>query len=196
MSGSSTKSPQQANLTSSRLRVALVGNPNTGKTTLFNRLTGLRARTANYPGITVDVRSGIWATDAGEMELFDLPGMYSFDALSPEEAAAKKALQGDAKPDVVVLVVDSTNIQRNLFLASQVRELQLPTIVALTLTDVAEKNNITPDVDALAQKLKCPVTPVSSRTGVGLKELAAEIKRLTQPSLSILQEEYKSPLEL
>lgn len=193
MSSSSTASAESTSITG--LRVALVGNPNTGKTTLFNRLTGLRARTANYPGITVDVRSGRWKTEIGDIDLVDLPGMYSLDALSPEEQAARDTLLGDSRPDVVVIVVDSTNVQRGLFLASEVRELKLPTIVALTMSDISTKRGDLPDTAELSRELSCPVVVVSSRVGTGLKELAAEIQKLRSPALPVLQDSFPSCVE-
>ena len=156
-------------------RIALVGNPNTGKTSLFNALTGLRARTANYPGSTVDVRRGRFDLGGGAAELIDLPGLYSLDALSPEEEVAAKVLRGDADggrlPDAVLVVVDATNIERNLFLVSEIVDLRLPTVVALNMIDSASVAEITIEVEQLANHLKCPVIAVSARTGSGLEEL-------------------------
>ncbi|MBX3438381.1 MAG: ferrous iron transporter B [Planctomycetaceae bacterium] len=155
--------------------VALVGNPNTGKTSLFNRLTGLRAKTANYPGITVDLRTGRLRLPAGHVTLIDLPGLYSLDALSPEEHVARGLLRGEssaaAAPDVVVLVVDATHLARNLCLAGEVLELNHPTVVALNLIDAADAASIKIDIDSLATELGCPVIPVSARTGRGIDEL-------------------------
>ncbi len=155
--------------------IALVGNPNAGKTTLFNSLTKLQAKTANYPEITVDLRKSTLNLAGTRAELIDLPGMYSLDAVSPEEAVAKSVLRGeigDARvPDGVVLVVDATNVERNLFLASEILDLGLPTVVALNLIDAAESVEVTIDVDELEKHLHCQVIPVSSRTGQGLSEL-------------------------
>ena len=166
--------------------VALVGNPNAGKTTLFNVLTGLRAKTGNYPGTTVDVRSGPLRVSGPnvsttEVSLVDLPGLYSLDPLSPEEELTASVLRGTAAgglPDAVVLVLDSTHLQRNLFLATEVLSLGLPTIVALSQFDTARKSGVEIDVPSLGVKLGCPVVPVSGRTGEGieaLKEALSEV---------------------
>ncbi len=164
--------------------VLLVGNPNAGKTALFNALTGLRAKTANYPGITVDLREGRLRLSDRPAKLVDLPGLYSLDAITPEEKLAKSALGGrvkDRPPDAVVLVVDATNVERNLFLASEVLDLGLPTVIALNLFDAARTAGITIDVDQLASKLDCPVVPVSSRTGEGLVRLRETLASLLAP---------------
>ncbi|HCD01334.1 MAG TPA: ferrous iron transport protein B, partial [Planctomycetaceae bacterium] len=156
-------------------QVALVGNPNTGKTSLFNALTGLRAKTANFPGSTVDIRRGRLDLESGPAELIDLPGLYSLDALSPEEAVAASVLRGEAgtesAPDAVLVVIDATHIERNLYLASEVVDLQLPTIVALNMIDAASAARITIEVERLSSHLGCPVVAVSSRTGSGLAEV-------------------------
>ena len=157
------------------IRVALTGNPNTGKTSLFNRLTGLRSRTANYPGVTVEIRRGVWTDGERRFDLTDLPGLYSLDALSPEETVARRFLETDSAADVVVLVADSTNVQRSLYLASEVRELQVPLVVALNLSDAARAEGIRIDVDRLSRELGCPVVSVSARTGEGLSELSAAV---------------------
>ncbi|MEP3480244.1 MAG: ferrous iron transporter B [Fuerstiella sp.] len=181
--------------------VALVGNPNTGKTSLFNRLTGLKAHTANYPGITVDIRQGDWkfVTSSGQaktVNLVDLPGMYSFDAMSPEEQVSRDALTGDIKgrkiPDVVVMVIDATNVERSLFLSSEVLDQKLPTVAALTLFDAAKSGGIEIDVQHLSEKLGCPVVAVSARTGEGIDELADQIAVITASSLPILNENHQS----
>ncbi len=159
--------------------VALVGNPNAGKTSLFNALTGLRAKTANFPGITVDLREGVLHLPDRTIELVDLPGLYSLDALSPEETVTEAFLRGDvdggAVPKVVLLVLDATNLERNLFLASEILELNLPTVIALNMMDAAAAADIQIDLQALESKLGCPVVPVSARTGAGLKDLCQTI---------------------
>ena len=181
--------------------VALVGNPNTGKTSLFNRLTGLKAHTANYPGITVDVRQGNWnfVTSSGQaktVNLIDLPGLYSFDAMSLEEQVSRDALSGQLRgqtaPDVVVMVIDATNVERSLFLASEVLDQKLPTLAALTLFDAAKANGIEIDLEQLSEKLNCPVVAVSARSGEGISDLADKIAAITTGSLSILNESHQS----
>ncbi|HET7322512.1 MAG TPA: FeoB small GTPase domain-containing protein, partial [Longimicrobiaceae bacterium] len=118
------------------LRVALIGNPNTGKSTLFNALTGMRQRVGNYSGVTVERVEGRYRSESGrEVLVLDLPGTYSLSAASPDEEIALSVLLGRAQglpaPDVVVVVLDAQNLERNLFLASQVLELGLPTVIAL-----------------------------------------------------------------
>lgn len=160
--------------------VLLIGNPNAGKTSLFNQLTGLRAKTANFAGTTVDCRFGRMTGAAGrELELIDLPGLYSLDALSPEEDVAERALRGQiesiGQPTLVLLAIDATCLERNLFLASQVLELGIPTVVALTMADVAERHGITADRKRLASELDCRVESVSARTGEGIAALRQAI---------------------
>ena len=116
-------------------RVALAGNPNTGKTSVFNRLTGANARVGNYPGVTVERESGRWKLPGLEVELIDVPGTYSLAARSPEEQLAVRALfglDGENRPHVVVLVLDATQLLRNLYLAMQVVEAGIPAVFALT----------------------------------------------------------------
>ena len=159
----------------SELTIALVGNPNAGKTTLFNRLTGLRAQTANFPGTTVEHRCGRSKLADQQVNYVDLPGLYTLDAVTPDEQVAVDALTGQLycwrKLDAVVVVVDATNLQRNLFLVSQVLELGVPTLVALNMIDVAEKHGLHFELDELAHRLGCPVVPVSARTGRGVDEV-------------------------
>jgi len=163
-------------------RVALIGIPNTGKTLLFNALTGLRAKTANFSGTTVDHRVGRSTVAGRSVELIDLPGLYALDAISLEERVAEAVLRGESpdvpKPDAVLVVIDATNLERGLFLASQVISLQQPTMVALTMVDLARRNNVKIDVDQLKQELGCPVVPVAARTGEGLAELREQLAGL------------------
>ncbi|MCA9140368.1 MAG: ferrous iron transporter B [Planctomycetales bacterium] len=188
--------------TSSRPVVLLVGNPNVGKTSLFNALAGMRAKTANYPGITVDLRKAplrVSAVDedsccqaSAEIELVDLPGLYSMQTASPEEEVAARSIRGEFKdelnrrPDAVVVVVDATNIARTLVLASEILELNLPTIVAVNLIDAAEASGVTIKFDDLRERLGCPVIGVSARKRRGLGELREAIYELTKPVNPIL----------
>src|SRR5438132_10092197 len=137
-------------------RVAIAGNPNCGKSTIFNALTGLRQKVGNYPGVTVEKKTGRFFGSHGEpMELLDLPGSYSLQVRSPDEAVARDVLLGrredTPRPDVIVCVVDASNLERNLYLAAQILELGLPMIVALNMVDVAEQNGIVIDVASLAE---------------------------------------------
>ncbi|MAE66669.1 MAG: ferrous iron transport protein B [Phycisphaeraceae bacterium] len=164
--------------------VALAGNPNAGKTTLFNALTGLRAKTANFPGTTLEYRVGPCSTGQGSVALLDLPGLYGLGTASPEEAIARDALTGRlsrlGKPTAIVLVIDATNIERNLYLASQVLELDVPAVVALNMIDLSERQGTRIDAGALADELGCPVVKVSARTGRGIPALLEQIEALIQ----------------
>jgi ferrous iron transport protein B len=155
--------------------VALVGNPNAGKTTLFNVLTGLRAKTANFPGTTIERHSGRFRLGARTVELLDLPGLYSLTATTAEERLAHDTLcglrTGERRPDAVVLILDATNLERNLVLASQTLELGVPTIVALNMIDLAERAGTRIDVAQLSAELGCPVVPIAARSGRGVEQL-------------------------
>jgi ferrous iron transport protein B len=163
-------------------RVALAGNPNSGKTTLFNALTGLRAHTANYPGTTVECRLGRCTIADEAIELVDLPGIYDIHAGSEEEQVALNALHDTASEfgslDGVIVVSDATNLSRSLFLISQLMELKLPVAVALNMVDLAEAGGIRIDVACLAAELGCPVVPIVARTGRGLPELRGVLRQL------------------
>ncbi len=162
--------------------LALVGNPNAGKTTLFNALTGLRAKTANFPGTTVEQRIGKATLGRQEVQLVDLPGLYGLGSSAPEEKLAADALRGrlagQPAPDAALVVVDATNLERNLFLAGEVLELKRPVIIALNMMDMAERENIRIDVAKLRAELGCVVVPVAARNGTGIAELRHEIERL------------------
>ncbi len=158
-------------------RVALIGNPNTGKTTLFNALTGLKQRVGNYPGVTVEVKTG----KLGEnLEVLDLPGTYSLAAFSPDEAVAARALIGDFAgepgPDLAIVVVDAANLNRNLYLVTQVMEIGMPVVVALNMGDLAEKAGITVDAKGLSAKLGIPVVSTLASKREGVEELAAVVR--------------------
>jgi len=162
--------------------LALVGNPNAGKTTLFNALTGLHAKTANFPGTTYEQKVGRAWIGGYEMRIIDLPGLYSLESAAPEEKLASDILRGrlenQAAPDVALVIVDATNLERNLFLASEVLELESPVIVALNMIDLAAQEGIQIDVQKLRSELGCVVVPISARTGKGMDDLQREIARL------------------
>ncbi|HEX7618196.1 MAG TPA: ferrous iron transporter B, partial [Verrucomicrobiae bacterium] len=164
--------------------VALLGNPNAGKTTLFNALTGLRAKTANFPGTTVERRVGRAHIGEQQIVIVDLPGLYSLESNSPDEKLASDALHGrlaeHSAPNAALIVVDATNLERNLFLVSQVLELDCPVVVALNMMDMAKREGIHIDAAKLRTELGCPVVPISARTGMGIAELEKEIGRLVR----------------
>src|SRR5690606_7902555 len=158
--------------------VLLLGNPNAGKTTLFNALCGLRARVGNYPGVTVERRSARLEIGGRRVELLDLPGTYSLSSRSPEEAIAADALfEADASSHAAILVVDATALARNLYLALQVLETAVPAVVALTMVDDAESEGLSVDAATLARALGVEVVPVCVPKQQGLGELRAAVAR-------------------
>ncbi|MEP0847141.1 MAG: ferrous iron transport protein B [Phycisphaerae bacterium] len=161
--------------------VALVGNPNTGKTSLFNALTGFKRHVANYPGITVELARGPLAGAARRIELIDLPGTYSLAALSPDEMLVNDALAGRLadleRPDLILAVVDASNLPRNLYLFSQLRELGIPLLLALNMFDVAQARGIEIDCDRLARRLGVEVVPVVATRVETTRPLAAALDR-------------------
>ena len=162
-------------------RIALVGNPNSGKSALFNALTGARQKIANYPGVTVERKAGRLVLPSGEtVELFDLPGSYSLDATSPDEEVTRKLVMGEfageERPDVLVIVLDAANLEQHLVFAQEVIELGLPTIVALNMVDLAERDGLTLDPNALQSALGIPVVPTVAVRRRGLQELLAAIE--------------------
>ncbi|WP_309380501.1 ferrous iron transport protein B [Cerasicoccus frondis] len=155
--------------------IALIGNPNTGKTSLFNCLTGMRQRVGNYPGVTVEKKLGAVSLSSGPATLIDLPGAYSLSANSLDERVAVDVLSGHLpgmdKPDAIVCVVDATNLKRNLFLAMQIAELGVPMVIALNLWDALEHRGQTIDVVELEKRLGVPIVTTVGRKGIGVNEL-------------------------
>jgi ferrous iron transport protein B len=152
------------------ITIALTGNPNAGKTTLFNHLTGARQHVGNYPGITVEQKEGRCRHQGRELRVVDLPGTYSLTAYSVEELVARDFLINE-KPEVVVDVVDASNLERNLYLGCQFLELGVPLVIALNMVDVAENRGISIDAAELGARLGVPVIPIIARTGKGVDRL-------------------------
>ena len=150
--------------------VALAGNPNSGKTTLFNELTGSRQHVGNYPGVTVEKKEGTYVREGFRLHIVDLPGTYSLTAYSLEEVVARDFLV-NKKPEVVINIVDASNLERNLYLAIQFLEMGIPICIALNMMDVAKKRGIKVDAQKLSSLLGVPVIPTVARTGKGKKEL-------------------------
>ncbi|MCA1593313.1 MAG: ferrous iron transport protein B [Acidobacteria bacterium] len=163
------------------LTVALAGNPNAGKTSLFNALTGLRQKVANYPGVTVERKEGVWplAPELPHARLIDLPGLYSLDAASIDEQIARDVLTGKVAgtpaPDVIVAAVDATNLERNLYLVTQLLEMGRPLVIALTMVDLAEGDGLEIDEKKLSDALGVPVVAVVARQRRGIEELARAV---------------------
>ncbi len=155
------------------ITMALAGNPNAGKTTLFNHLTGARQHVGNYPGITVDHKEGSFHQDGQQISITDLPGTYSLTAYSVEEVVSRDFLT-TAKPDVVVNIVDASNLERNLYLSTQFLEMGLPVIIALNMMDVAKDRGIEIRVEKLSELLEIPIVPIIARSGKGTKELISQ----------------------
>ncbi|MBL4792780.1 MAG: ferrous iron transporter B, partial [Citromicrobium sp.] len=165
---------------SENFRVALLGNPNCGKSALFNKLTGARQKIANYPGVTVERVAGILALpDGTQAEVIDLPGAYAFDASSPDEEVTRQVVQGEfpgeAEPDVLVLVLDAGNLEQHLVFAQEVLALGKPTIVALNMIDMAERDGLKLDATILSQALGVPVIETVAVRRRGLDDLKSAI---------------------
>ncbi len=161
------------------LTVALVGNPNTGKTTLFNALAGMRQRVGNYPGVTVETKKGPCSCQGKNFDVIDLPGTYSLAARSPDEMVAVDVILGqqigESRPAVVVSIVDASNLERNLYLTTQVLELGVPVVIALNMIDVAQRHGIEIDAPRLQRQMGVPVVPIQANKRKGLEELRRAI---------------------
>ncbi len=166
----------------STLRIALVGNPNCGKTTLFNALTGSHQKVGNWPGVTVEKKSGSFRHEGRECEIVDLPGIYSLEQeyLGLDEEIAREHLNSD-EFDVIINIIDASNLQRNLILTQQVLELGHPTLVAVNMMDIAEQEGLSIDIDSLHQELGVFVTPVVASRQNGLDELLAGVLAAERP---------------
>jgi len=170
-----------------RRRIALLGNPNSGKSTLFNALTGLRQKVGNYPGVTVEKKIGVCTLPSGRrVELLDLPGSYSLQPGSPDEVIVRDVLldllPDTPPPDLIVLVVDATHLERHLYLVLQVLEIGRPTIVALNMIDTAEELGIRIDTTVLERRLGAPVVEIAAARGRGLGNLRRLMDRDIEPS--------------
>ncbi|MDR0529431.1 MAG: Fe(2+) transporter permease subunit FeoB [Zoogloeaceae bacterium] len=171
----------------SPLTIALLGNPNCGKTTLFNALTGARQKVGNWPGVTVEKKSGRFTQDGRDIDVVDLPGIYSLDIAGEgsldERVAREFALSGEA--DLIVNILDASNLERNLYLTAQLLEMRVPMLVALNMCDVADERGVAVDADALSQALGCPVVALVAKEKQGveaLKTLLATTERFVVPT--------------
>jgi small GTP-binding protein len=154
--------------------VALAGNPNSGKTTVFNNLTGARQHVGNWPGVTVEKKEGSCSFNRRDIKVVDLPGVYSLTAYSPDEVVARNFII-EEKPDVVVDIVDASNLERNLYLAVQIMEMGVPMILALNMMDEAEAKRYKIDVAVISQEMGVPVVPMVANRNKGTLDLLGEI---------------------
>lgn len=162
-----------------RIRVALAGNPNCGKSTIFNALTGSHQHVGNWPGKTVEKKEGFCQVGEVQLEIIDLPGTYSLTAYSLEEIISRDFII-QSKPDVVVSVIDATNLERNLYLTVQILELGVPVIVALNMADLAEARGIKIDEARLSQALQAPIVRTIASNGKGIGALLDTILHTVQ----------------
>ena len=177
-----------------RLTIALAGNPNAGKTTVFNALTGARQHVGNYPGVTVEKKEGYCRIGSREAVLVDLPGTYSLTAYSLEEVVARNFIVQD-KPDVVIDVADAANLERHLYLTLQLLELERPLVLALNMADMAEKQGLVYDLKALSAKLGVPVVPTVGRQEQGMDALLAAVEKTAALENAGVRVEYGEQVE-
>ncbi len=181
------------------LHIALMGNPNTGKTTIFNALTGMNQHVGNWPGKTVEKKEGVFTHNGRKIRLVDLPGTYSLSAFSPEEAIARNYLL-DSDLEAVVVVLDAANLERNLFLAAQVQELGVPTLFVLNMMDAAAEREIKIDTAVLSRHLNAPIVTTIARKGEGIDALKTAVvtiaaKKSAEQSILPLELNYGSEIE-
>ena len=180
-------------MAASQLHVALAGNPNCGKTTLFNLITGQNGYVGNWPGVTVEKKEAKLTSDKS-VTITDLPGIYSLSPYSPEERVSRDYLMS-GEPDVVIQVIDATNLERNLYLALQVVETGLPVVAALNMADLVEKNGDKIDTKALSRSLGCPVVMISALRNTGVDELLAEAKKAAAAKGTTPEHRFDSAIE-
>ena len=166
------------------ITVALAGNPNSGKTTVFNNLTGARQHVGNWPGVTVEKKEGSRSYQGYHIKVVDLPGVYSLTAYSPDEVIARNFII-DEKPGAVVDIVDSSNLERNLYLAVQILEMGAPLIIALNMMDIAESRKYRIDVNALSREIGAPVVPMVANRNRGTDELLKEIVKVSEKKTDV-----------
>lgn len=179
--------------------IALVGNPNIGKSSLFNRLTGLRQKVGNFSGVTVEKKMGSFRVGSQLYNLTDLPGTYSLIPKSPDEALVFQHLLGELdgkKPDVILVLLDATNLSRNLLLFSQIADLRTPCLVGLNMLDLATNRGMVVNEEKLEAELGCPVVPINARTGEGVVALKLRLEEAKVPSFQLfnLPEALEQPL--
>ncbi|MBR5096389.1 MAG: 50S ribosome-binding GTPase, partial [Treponema sp.] len=175
------------------IRIALAGNPNAGKTTLFNALTGSNQFVGNWPGVTVEKKEGKLKKHDGII-VTDLPGIYSLSPYTLEEVVARNYLVGE-RPDAILNIVDATNLERNLYLTTQLVELGIPVVVALNLMDLVKKAGDKIDVSELSRQLGCKIVEISALKGDGVMEAAEEAIKAAKEIKTVPQHSFSGPVE-
>ena len=165
------------------VKIALAGNPNCGKTTLFNALTGANQYVGNWPGVTVEKKEGKLIGHK-DVDLVDLPGIYSLSPYTLEEVVARNYLIGE-QPDAIINIVDGTNIERNLYLTTQIIELGIPVLMAINMMDIVRKNGDKINIKALGEKLGCEVVEISALKKTGIKETAEKAIEIAKSGKSV-----------
>ena len=176
-----------------QIRIALAGNPNSGKTTLFNKLTGSNQFVGNWPGVTVEKKEGKLIVDK-EVVLTDLPGIYSLSPYTLEEVVARNYLI-EEKPDAILNIVDATNLERNLYLTTQLTELGIPTVIALNMMDLVKKAGDTINIKELSRQLGCPIVEISALKGQGVEEAAKTAIAAAKTGKTVPQHSFSGPVE-
>ncbi|MEF9951444.1 MAG: ferrous iron transport protein B [Clostridium sp.] len=179
------------------LNIALLGNPNSGKTTVFNELTGSNQYVGNWPGVTVEKKIG--KIKGSNLSVIDLPGVYSLSPYSLEEVIARDYIMGE-KPDIILNVVDASNIERNLYLTHQVLDLEVPVVIALNMIDVVEKRGDEIDIESLSKKINCPIIPISALKGKGISNLVECLKgfkstKIDKPNFMAFEPKIEEAIE-
>ena len=175
---------------------ALAGNPNCGKTTLFNALTGATAHVGNWPGVTVDKREGVYKGNGYSVSIVDLPGIYSLSPYTPEEVISRNYVL-EEHPDGIINIVDATNLERNLYLTTQLLEMDVPVIIALNMMDEVEKAGDKVDAKAIEKALGVPVVEISALKGKGIKTLMDRANAMNEDRKgeTVLKDALKAQLE-
>ena len=175
------------------VRIALAGNPNCGKTTLFNALTGSNQFVGNWPGVTVEKKEGKLKKHDGVV-ITDLPGIYSLSPYTLEEVVARNYLIGE-RPDAILNIVDGTNLERNLYLTTQLTELGIPVVIAVNMMDIVKKNGDKINIQELSRQLGCKVVEISALKGTGITEAAEEAVSAAKNGKTIPKHEFSGPVE-
>ena len=175
------------------IRIALAGNPNSGKTTLFNALTGSNQFVGNWPGVTVEKKEGK-LKGHNDVTITDLPGIYSLSPYTLEEVVARNYLINE-RPDAILNIVDGTNLERNLYLTTQLTELGIPVVIAINMMDVVKKNGDKIDVKRLSEQLGCKIVEISALKGTGIMEAAETAIKAAQGEKTVPQHTFSGPVE-